>query len=129
MPYRGNWVYDAEMKARIYQPSKTAMQSGQSNTRHWVIEYEPEEARKTDSLMGWTGSGDMRGQIQLQFATKGEAIAYAERNEIPFILKESKVRRVRPKSYSDNFRYDKFWITRYLAVLGPVAQLDRASDF
>ena len=95
------------MKARIYQPAKTAMQSGHSNTQHWIVEYEPEVARETDALMGWTGSADMRGQIQLRFNTKEEAIAYAERNEIPFVFKNSNVRRVQPKSYSDNFRFDK----------------------
>ena len=55
------------MIARIFQPTKTAMQSGQANTRFWIIEYEPEEAKKIDSLTGWTGSGDMRGQIKLKF--------------------------------------------------------------
>ena len=95
------------MEARIYQPSKNALKSGQANTRKWVVEYEPEEAKRNDELMGWVGSGDMRGQLKLKFENKDDAIAYAERNSIPYSVQEPKKRRQRPKSYADNFRYDK----------------------
>jgi len=63
------------MTARIYKPAKTAMQSGQAKTHDWVLDYEPEEPRVVESLMGWTSSGDMKSQVQLQFATKEEAKA------------------------------------------------------
>ncbi|WP_369015654.1 NADH dehydrogenase ubiquinone Fe-S protein 4, partial [Escherichia coli] len=33
------------MVARIYKPSRNAMQSGVGKTRFWVFEYEPEHAR------------------------------------------------------------------------------------
>ena len=95
------------MEARIYQPSKNALQSGQANSRKWVVEYEPEEAKRNDELMGWVGSGDMRGQLKLKFESKEGAIAYAERDGIPYVMQEPKKRRQRPKSYADNFRYDK----------------------
>ena len=95
------------MKAKIYQPAKTAMQSGNANVKHWIVEYEPEETKKVDSLMGWVGSGDMRGQLKLKFDTKEEAIAYAERNALSYNLAEPNIRGVIPKSYSDNFKYEK----------------------
>lgn len=95
------------MKARIYQPTKTAMQSGRANTRRWILEYEPEEAKRADSLMGWIGSGDMRGQVKLRFDGKEEAIAYAERHDIEYTVEEPKLRRVRPKSYADNFSWNR----------------------
>ena len=95
------------MKAKIYQPAKNAMQSGQANVHRWVIEYEPEEAKKTDTLMGWVGSGDMRGQVQLRFDTKEDAIAYVERNGVFYTLIEKNPRRIKPKSYSDNFKFEK----------------------
>ena len=95
------------MAARIYRPAKTAMSSGQANTRRWVLEYEPERAKTIEPLMGYTSSDDMRSQIRLEFESKEAAIAYAERNAIPYQLSESKDR-VRPAiSYSDNFRRDK----------------------
>jgi hypothetical protein len=95
------------MIARIFQPTKTAMQSGQANTRFWVIEYEPEEAKKIDDLTGWTTSGDMRSQIKLKFGTREDAIAYAKNNKISYNLIIPKIRKHSPKSYADNFRYDK----------------------
>ena len=78
------------MTARIYKPAKTAMQSGQGKTRDWVLDYEPEEPRVVESLMGWTSSGDMKGQLRLRFDTKEEAVAYAERHGIPYQVFEAK---------------------------------------
>jgi len=95
------------MDARIYQPTKTAMQSGRGNTKKWLLEYAPAEKKVNDPLMGWIGSGDMNGQVRLRFASKEEAIAYAERHGIPFEVMEPKTRSIRPKSYADNFRHDR----------------------
>jgi hypothetical protein len=95
------------MEARIYQPAKNALQSGLANTRQWIVEYEPEQAKQTDQLMGWVSSSDMRGQVKLKFDSKEDAIAYAERNDIPYNVRDPKKRRQRPKSYADNFRFDK----------------------
>ena len=44
------------MTARIYKPSKTAMQSGFANTKAWVLDFEPEQPREVEPLMGWTSS-------------------------------------------------------------------------
>ena len=52
------------MVARIYKPAKTAMQSGTAKTKEWVLDYEPEQPRAVEPLMGWTSSGDMRQQLQ-----------------------------------------------------------------
>ncbi|MFL6947205.1 MAG: NADH dehydrogenase ubiquinone Fe-S protein 4, partial [Xanthobacteraceae bacterium] len=48
------------MTARIYKPAKTAMQSGTAKTKEWALDYEPEQPREIEALMGWTSSGDMR---------------------------------------------------------------------
>jgi len=95
------------MTARIYKPTKTAMQSGPARTKEWVLEYEPEAPREIDPLMGWTSSRDMRSQVRLAFATKDEAIAYAERNGIPYALAEPTPRAMVRKAYSDNFRFGR----------------------
>ena len=95
------------MEAKIYQPAKTAMQSGRVNSRKWIFEYEPEEGKQADPLMGWAGSGDMRGQLRLNFDSKEEAVAYAQRQGIAYQVKDPKLRRVRPKSYADNFKFDR----------------------
>ena len=91
------------MTARIYRPAKTAMQSGQAKTREWVLDYEPEEPRVVESLMGWTSSGDMKSQLQLRFATREEAVACAERHGIPYQVQDVKPAARKGLSYADNF--------------------------
>jgi hypothetical protein len=95
------------MRARIYQPAKNAMQAGKARTRQWLLEYEPESARGIDPLMGWTSSSDMRQQIQLEFDTKEEAVAYAQKHGIDFQVFEPHRPKPIPKAYSDNFRFDR----------------------
>lgn len=97
------------MQARIFQPSRSAMTSGQGNSKSWVLEYEPDEARKIDPLMGWTGSGDTNRQVRLTFESREQAIEYAERNGIAYVVHEPQKRRpnVRPRGYGGNFAHDR----------------------
>ena len=95
------------MRVRIYQPTKTAMQSGRAGTKSWIMEFEPEARREMDPLMGWTSSRDTRGQVRLAFDSKEEAVAYAERQGYAYSVLPAQARAIRPKSYSDNFRYDR----------------------
>ena len=95
------------MTARIYKPAKTAMQSGHAKTRELVLDYEPEEPRVVESLMGWTSSGDMKSQLRLRFATKEEAVAYAERHGIPYQVQEPKPAPRHGLSYADNFAFSR----------------------
>ena len=95
------------MLAYIYKPAQTAMQSGPARAKEWVLEYEPENAREIEPLMGWTSSRDMRQQLRLTFDTKDEAIAYAERAGIAYNLSEPTPRRPVRKAYADNFRFGR----------------------
>ena len=95
------------MRARIYQPSKNAMQSGKARAQLWLLEYEPETAKAPDPLMGWTSSRDMRQQVQLEFDTAEEAVAYAQKNGIPYQVFEPHRPAPKAKAYSDNFRVDR----------------------
>ena len=95
------------MVARIYKPAKTAMQSGEGRTKEWVLEFAPASAREIEPLMGWTGSRDMRAEVQLEFDTKEEAIAYAEREGIAYQVFEPMPRKMIRKSYADNFKYGR----------------------
>jgi hypothetical protein len=95
------------MTARIYRPTKTAMQSGKAKTRDWVLDYDPEVPRTVEPLMGWTSSRDMRQQLKLGFATKEEAIAYCEREGIAYRVLPDKEPARRTISYSDNFAYTR----------------------
>ena len=95
------------MLARIYKPAKNAMQSGTARTKEWMLDYEPEEPRVVEPLMGWTSSGDMKSQLRLRFATKEEAVAYAERHGIPYQVFEVKEPARRTMAYADNFAFTR----------------------
>ena len=94
------------MTARIYQPARTAMQSGQAKD-DWVFEFETESPRQIEPLMGWTSSGDMKSQVRLKFDTQQEAVAYATRNGIPYRIELAKKATRKIVSYSDNFRHNR----------------------
>jgi hypothetical protein len=95
------------MTARIYKPAKTAMQSGNAKTKEWVLDFEPEQPREIEPLMGWTSSGDMRQQIRLRFDTAAEAVAYCERHGIVYQVFEPKRATRTAMSYSDNFAFKR----------------------
>ena len=95
------------MAARIYKPAKTAMQSGEAKTKEWVLEHEPEAPREIDPLMGWTSSRDTQAQVKLAFATLEEAIAYASRNGLAYVVVEPTPRRPIRKAYADNFKFGR----------------------
>jgi hypothetical protein len=91
------------MKARIYQPAKTAMQSGRAQTRQWRLEYDAADARFVEPLMGWTGARNTLGQVALRFDSKEAAIAYAEKHKIEYEVEEPQVRKLNRRAYADNF--------------------------
>src|SRR5688572_31500026 len=96
------------MQARIFKPAKTAMQSGRAGTQQkWVLEFAPSSRRELDPLMGWTSSDDTRRQLRLSFETREEAVAYAEREGISYVVAEPQARKLTPKAYADNFRCDR----------------------
>ncbi|MAC78296.1 MAG: ETC complex I subunit [Rhodobacteraceae bacterium] len=97
------------MRARIFQPARTAMSSGLAKTREWVLEYEPASAREIDPLMGWTSSDDTQKQVRLRFETREEALDYARDNGIDVEVMEPHKRKpnIRPRGYGENFATDR----------------------
>ncbi|MGC3938432.1 ETC complex I subunit [Roseobacter sp. EG26] len=93
------------MRARIYQPARTAMQSGTAKTHSWVLDFAPASSREVDPLMGWTSSTDTQSQVKLRFATKEAALEYASENGIDADVLEPKKRKpnIRPGGYGENF--------------------------
>src|ERR1700742_1227191 len=95
------------MTARIFKPAKNAMQSGTAKTKEWILDYEPEQPRSIEPLMGWTSSGDMKQQLRLRFDTREEAVAYAQREGIAYMVASEPPIRSSKKSYSDNFKWGR----------------------
>ncbi len=95
------------MRARIFLPPKTAMQSGRAGTHQWVLEFIPTEGMRPDALMGWSGGAGTAKQVRLKFATREAAIAYAERQGLAFDIEEPQPRVIKPKAYADNFKFGR----------------------
>ena len=89
-------------KAKIYIPTKTAMQSGRGKIKKWVLEFETKDPT-TNPLMGWESSEDTMGEVRLEFSTKDKAIDFAKKNNISFSIIEPKQKKFVIKSYADNF--------------------------
>jgi hypothetical protein len=93
------------MRARIYQPAKTAMQSGTAKAKGWVLEFAPASAREVDPLMQWTSSADTQAQVKLRFDSKEAALAYAAAKGIEVDVTDPKPRKpiIRAGGYGENF--------------------------
>tara|TARA_B100000029_G_scaffold454962_1_gene481829 strand:- start:293 stop:577 length:285 start_codon:yes stop_codon:yes gene_type:complete len=92
-------------KAKIYIPSKTAMQSGRGKSKKWVLKFQTKE-NTVNPLMGWESSEDTMGEVVLEFLSKEKAIEYAKNNNILYEVVEPKKSDFIIKSYADNFLKD-----------------------
>ena len=99
------------MVAKIYKPSKTAMQSGRhtqvSRGNDWLLEFPRQSAVHPDLLIGWQSSSDTARQVKMRFPDKKSAISFAESHNITYQVLEPKSRRVKPRAYADNFSFNR----------------------
>ena len=89
-------------KAKIYKPSKTAMQSGKRNSKKWLLKFDTLDTQ-INPLMGWESSRDTMSEVKLEFTSKEEAINYVKKNNIDYYVVEPENPKIIKKSYSDNF--------------------------
>ena len=91
------------MKVIIYQPTKTATQSGKK-TGNWFLEPIIEEKYKSnDNLMGWTSSSNILSQIKLKFKSEQDAAQYAINQGWSYKITPPQIANISKKSYADNF--------------------------
>jgi hypothetical protein len=90
------------VKAIIYKASKSAMQSGIVKTG-WILE-SSEKDNYIETFMGWVGSKNMDQQVKMHFDTEEEAINFAISKDWEYEFVEPQVRKIKPKSYADNFK-------------------------
>ncbi len=89
-------------KAKIYIPTKSAMQSGKGNVKKWILEFETQDTG-INPMMGWETSTDTMSEVKLEFDSKELAIDFAKKNNIEYYIIEPQKRRIVKKSYTDNF--------------------------
>ena len=90
--------------ARISELDRRTTQSGKARAGRWLLEFERSEPLRPDPLTGWAGSGDTNTQVRINFATRDEAIAYAERHGIAYHLVPAQPVSMKIQAYADNFR-------------------------
>ena len=89
-------------KAKIYKPSKTAMQSGKKKFNKWILEFITEDPG-INPLMGWESSTNTYSELKMEFSSKELAVEYAKKNKINYELIEPNKSKLVIKSYADNF--------------------------
>ena len=95
------------MLAKIYQPSPSAMTSGRGKDKYWVLEFVGGASADIDPLTGTKRSTNMHSQLDLKFDSLEDAVAYAKSKNIPHqVVQSQQVKRI-PRSYADNFAFDR----------------------
>ena len=92
-------------KAKIFIPTKTAMQSGKGKIKNWILKFDTKD-NKINPLMGWESGEDTMKEVIIEFSSKDKAIEYAKKNDIVYEVIEPKKDNFIIKSYADNFLKD-----------------------
>ena len=92
------------MKFRIFQPAKSAMQSGKQKSKKWLmLPVEGQVNREVNQLTGWISANNTSSQLNFEFTNKEAAIEFAKKSGFDFIVEEPKKPTIKPKSYAANF--------------------------
>jgi len=92
------------MKARIFQRSRNAMQSGRARAEQWVMEFESARPKRADPLTGWPGGAETQEQVRLTFPTLEAAQAYAAKAGLDVHIVPAAEEKLKLQAYADNFR-------------------------
>lgn len=94
----------SKRRVKIFQPARTAMQSGNAKTKQWQIQFQP-DPKWENPLIGWTSSDDPVQGLPLLFDSKEAAMQYASEQHLDYELLDHNEREIKPKSYAENFTY------------------------
>lgn len=80
------------------------MQSGKKNTKKWLmLPIEEKNIRSVNPLTGWISAENISSQFRFEFATKEDAIKFAQKSKFEYEVEEPNLDSVKPKSYAANF--------------------------
>ena len=98
----------ADFPSRIHRPTKPATQSGTWHSHSWRMDWDILQRghRWENPLMGWQSSGDFMQGTHLNFKTKEDAIAFAEKQGYEYFVQEPTERKFTPKAYANNFIHE-----------------------
>ncbi len=87
----------------IFQPPKSAMQSGLLNTKKWCLTNCEMNESFINSRFCWLGSSNPERQIRLFFDTLDSAERFAKKNKYKYEIQKTNKRHIIKKSYAKNF--------------------------
>ena len=90
-------------KFLIFQPPKSAMQSGLNNSRRWCLSNIEINESFLSSKFCWNGSSNPEKQIKLFFNELDSAISFAKKNDYDYEVQMPNKRSLIKKSYAENF--------------------------
>ena len=90
--------------ARIIEQDRNTTQSGRAKAGKWTLEFESDRPQRHDPLTGWVGNASTTTQVRLAFATKEQAIAYAEKHSFAYHIVPAPPVKLKLQAYADNFR-------------------------
>ena len=77
------WLADA--RAIIRRRKRPVGTAGRARENDWILSFERRTPPEIDELMGWTGGDDtLATEVRLTFASRAEAVAYAERQGLDY---------------------------------------------
>ena len=68
------------MKAKIYQPAKSATQSAKNE--FWLLEFNSQDKPIIDEKMLLTSSSNTQDKVKIKFSDKDKAIKFANNNNV-----------------------------------------------
>jgi len=91
----------------IFKPSKPATQSGEQAGSRWRMDWDVlgKGHRWENQLIGWQSSADAMQGTHINFKSKEDAIAFAEKQGYEYYVQEPNERHFASKAYANNFLY------------------------
>lgn len=87
---------------------KNVMQQGTYNTRNWIVKFN-HTSDWENPLIGWNTTADSHSNLSIPFSSSTAAVEYCQkyRYDWQFIVPPAPKKPLKPKSYADNFSYDR----------------------
>ena len=94
-------------KVVIFRGTRTPTQSGNFKSKFWYLKFDKLVDYEEDTMTGWKGSAVPENTSKLKFTTLESAISYAENKNYSYRILSNSNKKIRIKSYADNFKYNR----------------------
>ena len=106
LPPVGHRIWPDEAEAFIFRRRQPVTTSGKARTGQWVLRFERRTPPFIEPLMGWIGGDDTLTQVELTFASRDEAVRYAEREGLTYRIQGEPMMPVEPQKKTSEKRWE-----------------------